>query len=205
MPRAKFRCNRCKRSFKMAAHLARHMNTIHAGKQREASTTAASRKGKRRVGRPKGVGTVAAARSRLGTFPTFPIMGDGTDGIIEAMRDHHGELLAQRTSLDAQIDAFARAIETIGAAPSRATRRTGKKRGRPAGPVGRTGSLKDYIVRVLRQSSKPMSPRDIGAGVRKAGFKTKAKDLSKAVSNTLPDLKNVKRVGFGVYQISGGR
>ena len=38
--------------------------------------------------------------------------------------------------------------------------------------------------------------------VKKAGFKTKAKNLTKAVSNKLPDLKSVKRVGYGKYQLS---
>ncbi len=117
------------------------------------------------------------------------------------MQAHQSGLLAQRTSLDAQIDAFARAMETIGAAtPTGVTRPAGKKRGRP---VGRPGSLKDYIVRVLRQRSTPMSPQDIGTRVKKAGYKTKAKDLTKAVGNTLPSLKNVKRVGFGKYQLVG--
>ena len=168
MPKAKFRCKRCKRSFSMAAHLARHMNTIHATTKRKASATS------------------------------------GSEGIIDAMQNHHNELLAERTSLDAQIDAFARAMETIGAAtPTGVTRPAGKKRGRPVGSVGRPGSLKSYIDRVLRQSYKPMSLKDIGTRVKKAGFKTKAKDLTKAVSNTLPGLKKVKRVGYGKYQLAG--
>ncbi len=49
-----------------------------------------------------------------------------------------------------------------------------------------------------------MSPNDIGLSVKKAGFKTKAKDITKAVSNVLPELKMVKRVGFGMYT-TGGR
>ena len=36
---------------------------------------------------------------------------------------------------------------------------------------------------------------------REAGFKTKAKDITKAVSNTLPQLGNVKRIGFGMYKM----
>ncbi len=48
-----------------------------------------------------------------------------------------------------------------------------------------------------------MSLQDIGTRVKKAGYKTKAKDVAKAVSNKLPDLKSVKRVGYGRYQLSG--
>ena len=63
----------------------------------------------------------------------------------------------------------------------------------------RAGSLKDRIVKVLRQRTKPMTPKDIAAAVRNAGYKTKAKDLTKAVSNALPEMKMVKRVDRGLY------
>jgi hypothetical protein len=66
----------------------------------------------------------------------------------------------------------------------------------------RAGSLRDYIGRVLKQRSKPMSPAEIGTSVVKAGFKTKAKDITKAVSNTLPKMTNIKKVGFGKYKSS---
>jgi hypothetical protein len=69
--------------------------------------------------------------------------------------------------------------------------------------AGRPGSLKDYIVRVLGKASKPMSPREMGAAAIKAGFKTKSKDLTKAVSNTLPKMKGIKKIGFGKYQLAG--
>ena len=48
-----------------------------------------------------------------------------------------------------------------------------------------------------------MSLQDIGTRVKKAGFKSKSKDLAQAVSKTLPSLKSVKRVGWGKYQLAG--
>jgi hypothetical protein len=57
------------------------------------------------------------------------------------------------------------------------------------------------IQQVLRQSARPMSPRDIADSVVTAGYNTRAKDLTKAVSNTLPELKGIKRVGFGQYTV----
>ncbi len=189
MPKAKFKCKRCKRSFSMAGHLARHMYAIHGSKKRKISNAKTTKKTRRRMPRAK-IGPIRAFSSTA-------------SGIIHAMEAHHGELLAQRHSLDVQIDAFARAMETIGAAtPSGVTRPAGKKRGRPVEAVGRKGSLKNYIVRVLRQSSRPMSLQDIGTRVKKAGYKTKSKDLTKAVSKTLPGLKQVKRVGHGQYQLA---
>ena len=134
------------------------------------------------------------------------------------MRAFHRELTVQRESLDTQIDGIALAMEAMGVAvAARPTR--AKRRGRPARAKARpkakarggrvtvrgvrAGSLKDYIVRVLRQEARPMSPRDLGARVVRAGFKTKAKDITKAVSNALPQLKAAKKVGFGKYQLTG--
>jgi hypothetical protein len=37
--------------------------------------------------------------------------------------------------------------------------------------------------------------------VVRAGYKTKAKDLTKAISNVLPELKMVKKVGRGMYTV----
>ena len=35
-----------------------------------------------------------------------------------------------------------------------------------------------------------------------AGYKSKAKDLTKAVSNALPQLKGIKKIGFGKYKMA---
>ena len=92
---------------------------------------------------------------------------------------------------------------SAGASRASAPRKLGRPAGsgRPRGSGPREGSLKSFIVKVLKQVSKPLSPNDIGVRVVKAGFKTKAKDITKAVSNTLPQLGNVKRIGFGKYKI----
>ena len=202
MARASLKCSKCTRKFKMPAHLARHMNTIHASAASKAKRKAAG-KGKRRVGRPRGpavgrpVRTVAARSS----------MGDPASRLLSDMQTFHGDLLSRRNSLDSEIDGLARAMEALGGS-GRTTRTTTKRKvGRPAGPgrprgsAPREGSLKSFIVRVLKQNSKPLSPNDIGTRVVKAGFKTKAKDITKAVSNTLPQLNNVKRIGFGMYKM----
>jgi hypothetical protein len=131
------------------------------------------------------------------------------------MQAYRKELLTERLALDSRIDAMGRALDEMGAkvpaGPARRAARKGpkvkarkaaKRVGRPGAKV-RTGSLKDYIGRVLRQRTKPMSPSEIGVSVVKAGLKTKAKDITKAVSNTLPKMKNVKKMGFGKYKISG--
>ena len=64
----------------------------------------------------------------------------------------------------------------------------------------RPGSLKDYILRVLRGKVKPMSPAEIAPRVKKAGYKTKSKSLANMVSNTLAQMAGVKKVGRGLYR-----
>ena len=54
MPRKVYKCSKCDRSFKMAAHLARHVSSAHGAKKK----TKIAKRGKKRTmkkgGRPKG-------------------------------------------------------------------------------------------------------------------------------------------------------
>lgn len=200
MARSTLKCPKCKRTFSMAAHLARHMNTIH-GRKRGPQRRAGRKPGGARRGRPRGPRTTGAARTEMALFSPAGPWADGSSRVIGAMQTYHSQLLAQRASLDTQIEAFSRAIETLaGGVPTASPQRRGRK-GRPSTFGHRAGSLKDYITRVLRQASRPMSPNEIGISVKRAGYKTKSKDLTKAVSNTLPDLKAVRKVGFGQYSM----
>ena len=217
MVKSRFKCGKCGRKFSMAAHLARHVNASHRpGRGRRLAGRKKTTVGGARLGRPPGVKRVG--RPRKGVARLGGPLGSGTTRLVGDMQAFHRELVMQRDSLDSQIDGIGRAIEAMGAfAPARRgrPRRAVKvaRVGRPAGAKAkrvsaavsgaRAGSLKDYIVRVLRQHTKPMSPRDLGARVVKAGFKTNAKDITKAVSNALPQLKAVRKVGFGVYQLTG--
>ena len=53
MAKAKYECRRCKRTFSMAAHLARHNSTIHSTKKKK---KAAKKKAAKRGRPPKKVG-----------------------------------------------------------------------------------------------------------------------------------------------------
>ena len=64
----------------------------------------------------------------------------------------------------------------------------------------RAGSLKESILKVLRQRSRPMSPREIATAVKSSGYKTKSADLTKAVSNALPLMNMVGKAGRGLYR-----
>lgn len=204
MAKATFKCPKCDRTFSMAAHLARHMNTIHSTKSGARRTKRKAARAKTKSGHPRKAGTRPSVRSKASTAWSRQTLGEGQTRLMDEMQTYHSTLMAQRSALDAQIEGVTRAMQAIGAVvPARPAAR-GVRKGWPTSGGARAGSLKDYIVRVLRQHPKPMSPREISSRVLSAGFKTKARDITKAVSNTLPKLKNVKRVGFGAYQLSGG-
>ncbi len=61
MPKKTFKCSKCDRSFKMAGHLAWHMQSMHGAKKKTKVAKKAKRRGKKRAmkraGRPKGSGT----------------------------------------------------------------------------------------------------------------------------------------------------
>lgn len=55
MPKKKFKCSKCDRSFSMPAHLARHMNATHGSRGKKKTAKKAKRRPKRRMaGRSKG-------------------------------------------------------------------------------------------------------------------------------------------------------
>ena len=63
-----FRCGKCGRTFKMAAHLARHQSSGHGKKRKKKAT-----KKKRPVGRPRK--TAAARRNKGRTSARAPRLG----------------------------------------------------------------------------------------------------------------------------------
>lgn len=213
MARKTFKCPKCDRTFSMAAHLARHANTIHAsGRGRKRTGRPGKKRKAARLGRPPGR-AVGSRRSAA---------KDGALRLLDGMRAYHGKLVAQRADLDSQIAGIEAAVGAMGGSTSRVARgrrrrkATGAKRKRagasrrgrpPAAKAGRrasrgarAGSLGERIIRVLRQRSKPMSPRDIAKAVKATAFKSKAKDMTKAVSNALPKINMVKKVGRGMYR-----
>ena len=100
MPKKKFKCSKCDRSFSMAAHLARHMSTLHASpKARKAKAAKAAAKKRRsrksgtqkrafakRVGRPTGLVSGLGLRDM-----TLEQLGD----VMSAARDEAHRKIAE--------------------------------------------------------------------------------------------------------------
>ena len=168
----RFKCSRCDREFSMAAHLARHMNTLHASNKVKATKRA----------------SVAA--------PANPGSESDLAGVLGSLEAHRDRLANQKNEIDDQMRAIGVALAALGAGaaePVVVRRRQGKGT--------RAGSLKDYIARVLRGRSKGLSVTNIRAAVLKAGYKSKDKRLNHAVGKVLADMKNVARVDRGVYRL----
>lgn len=175
--RKTLKCPKCERRFSMRAHLARHLSTTHASTNRRSKAAKVSARCRR-------------GGTATGTVPT-------PNSLLDALQTHFAELTAQRDGIDAQLDAIRQAMSAINATVPRA----GAAGSGPKSTVraGRAGSLKDYIVRVLRGRGGALAPREIATAVKKAGYKTKSDDLTKAVSNALSDTPGVRKVSRGQY------
>jgi uncharacterized C2H2 Zn-finger protein len=189
----KFKCPKCDRTFSMAAHLARHMNTIHASKARKKVAKKKVAR-KRRVKRARRRAPRMAARPRAGR----PRLAAGPARVIGGMRAYRETLAAQRSELDTQIAAVEQALSALGAT-GRAPARRATRRGRVAGM--RKGSLKDYVGRVLQARGGAMAVKDVTTAVRRAGFKTKNKTLAKSIGIALSQMPKVKKVSRGVFRL----
>jgi len=115
------------------------------------------------------------------------------------MQTYLHELALQRSLIDEQMEGIENAMRALGQVsiilPGQ------RKRGRPKGSGGQEGSLKFMIVKVLKAAGGPLSPKEISDGVLKAGYKTAAKNLTKAVSNALPEMPVLKKKGRGLYSV----
>lgn len=223
----KFKCSRCTRRFSMAAHLARHMATH--GVKSKGNVGRKSRRGPGRPRGSRNVthSTVASTGGDRGIVRLINEMDAYRDQLARQLDALNTEIQSVDAAMDAisgNIGASAAAVrrgrpssavagQRINAALTRERRRvkvvgtlnTGSKRrrGRPPGSTTRNtgGSLKQAIIKVLRRSSKPMAPKQIASAVQNTGYKSYASDLTKLISNTLPEIDLIKKIGRGQYQI----
>ena len=170
-----YRCSICSRSFSMAAHLGRHMSTIH---------------GSKRVMRPSSMGAVAAPRG-------------ASAGLVEAAQGLRARLMEQLTAVDEFLTQLGSATGPAMRAPmprpafKRALAAPARRQ--PTTVAGRAGSLKSYIDRVLREAGTPTPVAAIALAVVKAGYKSRDKHLAQTVSRALADMHTVKKIERGVY------
>ncbi len=119
----------------------------------------------------------------------------GSDDIVQQLENYRRNLENRREQIDHALEGITTALQAFGGFT------TNRRVGRPRGSSPKSGSLKNYIVNAMKKANRPMSPREISAATVKAGYTTKSDDLTKAVSNALPTIPQVKRISFGMYII----
>ncbi len=146
--RKSLKCTKCDRSFSMAAHLGRHMATIH--------------------GRKPAPGKLVRGRRRTPT--TSRALTGGAARVLSDIRAARDELVAQQAQLATQLGALDQLLATLdGIAPKPTAGRALKGHRIRGGPNGaREGSLKSYIERVLRATRRPMRRAEVTAAVLSA-------------------------------------
>ena len=171
-------CPKCDRTFLMAAHLGRHMSTMHA---------------------PKGTRVALAVKAKVGPRPSAtPGLGgaDGLAAVGSSIQRYRDELAAQRAALDAQVAALDQALAALGGSVASVQVRRGGRRS----PAFRAGTLPAYIGRVLHAHRGAMAVQEVTAAVLKAGYKSRDKALPKTVGKYLAAMPGVKRIGHGLYR-----
>ena len=167
----KFKCAACGRTFSMAAHLGRHMTTIHGAKAAKAK-----------------------AKWRVQTDDPAQLLND-----VRAWRSELAAQQAQLAVQLAALDQLRETLGSTAPKPTAGRALKGRRiRGGHGG--AREGSLKSYLDRVLRATRRPMRRAEVTAAVLKAGYKSRSKTLAKSVGVALRTMSGVKKIGRGVFR-----
>src|ERR1051326_1251374 len=117
-------------------------------------------------------------------------MPKGRQSDLVVYRNH---LLQRREQIDAQLQAIEQIMAGMGGMAMRSSGRTGSN-GAAAGSRGaRAGSLKEFIVQVLKGGGV-MRVSEITTAIKRAGYKTKNKTLANSVSAALTEIPGAKKV-----------
>jgi len=141
--------------------------------------------------------TVKRVRRTRRKAPSVSARGS-LGGAISGLQAYHKRLVGERALIDEKICAIESALGAMGSAAAQPG--SGRPGRAAAGRGARAGSLKAYVGRVLAGRGV-MAVKDITEGVRKAGYKTRNKTLSKSVGIALTQMKDVRKVGRGRFKL----
>ncbi len=127
--------------------------------------------------------------------------GGAASPLLAQMSAYQGELVAQQADIQNQVDKLDAAISILGGRAPAAARggRTHARRHRRPGVV-REGSLKSYILKVMRKG-QVMAVKDIAAAVRQRGYRSASANFANQVSNTLAKIPAVTKVSRGMFKL----
>ena len=117
-----------------------------------------------------------------------------------SLQSYRNQLLQRPEQIDAQLQAIEQIMAGMGGMAMRSTGRAGQSNF-AAGRGARAGSLKEFIVQVLRGRGV-MRVAEITNAIKRAGYKTKNKTLSHSVSVALTEIPGAKKVGRGQFRMN---
>ena len=158
-------------------------------------------KKRRKTRKVRRKGKVLSARGATKKRSRRRAVGRATAGPLAQLAKHRATLVAQQADLQAEIDRVTGAIKLLGgrAAAAKPGRRTRARR-TVAGTGMRKGSLKSYILKVMRPG-QVMAVKDIAVAVRRSGYKTTSSNFANQVSNALANTPGVKKVSRGKFRV----
>jgi len=106
------------------------------------------------------------------------------------------ELQARRARLACELATIDERLGTFGKLAAPARRVTRHRRRRRSG-----APLRTFVARVLSKASGALRVREIEQAVRRAGYKTRAKDLYNAITAVLAQSREVRKTGRGRYAL----
>lgn len=126
--------------------------------------------------------------------------GAGTGGLVKQLQAYRSDLIGRQAGLQAEIDGLGAAIAAMGGSgtvgPGRPKASVGGGRGRRG---ARPGSLKSYILRVMKKGSQ-MAVKDIAVAVKRSGYSTNSSNFANQVSNALAQMGELTKVERGRYR-----
>ena len=124
----------------------------------------------------------------------------GPAGLVKQLTAHHQALVKQQAALQDEIDSISAAIDALGGVRRRAPGRPRRKVKRAGRRAVRKGSLKSYVLRVLKSRGE-MAVKDIAKAVKRSGYKTGSKNFPNQVSNALAQMDELTKTGRGRYKL----
>jgi len=117
---------------------------------------------------------------------------------LKALNGRRSTLAVELAQVDRQIAAL------LGEAPKPSKKAKTAKRAKKAKVAKKARkrrgmTLPAHIEQILGKVKGPMSPKDVAAAVKKAGYKSRSKDFYNVVMATLSGNKRFKRVKPGFY------
>jgi hypothetical protein len=124
----------------------------------------------------------------------------GLRGALQGLISYRRSLAADRDVIDRKLSAIDNLLADMGKSAPRTTSGVPARQRGSANGGYRSGTLKDYIHRVLVSNGGTMSVAEVTSGVRKAGFRTKNKTLAKSIGIALGQMPTVRRIARGRFR-----